>query len=151
MIYKLIKQKQMKKILLLFSALLIFAAVEAQGVKNFVNPNGLTIDTATNTTAESCTLSIPGSQFPVNIVLEITKISGTVGGTAALQVSNRNAVGSWVTLGTPTTLTDATNSYSLNGDLAAIRAKAGPFYRILITGTGTMSASYRATAYTVRQ
>lgn len=105
------------------------------------NPNGASIDTVTNATAEGPVLQVKGYQASVSIVLLITKISGTVGGTVSWQGSNDGV--NYSTLTSTETVTDATNVYDYNES-----PKRYLYYKALITGTGTMSASYKATAYT---
>lgn len=67
----------------------------------------------------------------------VLKISGTVGGTLALQGSMSGAAGDWVTIGTATTPSDGSANYGFNTTTRYY------YYRISWTGTGTMSASMK--------
>lgn len=69
----------------------------------------------------------------------VTKISGTVGGSIALQGSMDAT--NWSTIGSASTPTDATANYSFNSTVA------WRYYRINYTGTGTMSASFKSYLY----
>lgn len=114
------------------------------------NPNGLTIDTVTNTGSEGPYFKAVGpNRNKVNITLEVTKISGTVGGTIVLQASNNPTydaatfatIKNWG-IDSSVTATNATNNYNFSDYTGSF-----VYYRVLWTGTGTMSASYKAYAY----
>lgn len=130
--------------------MIVVASPEAKSQTTMTNPNGLALDTVSNSTAEGPTITIGGFRSTVSFVMLITKISGTVAGTVTLQGSNniskgwQNITGSndQVTF----TLTDATQSVVLSQ-----APKRFLHYRVLITGSGTMSASYSATAYTTTE
>jgi len=132
---------------------LAVVGVQAQSV-TFYQPLGsnLTIDTVANTgtTYVSTTSRLKNDGHYTNTVIQVnvTKISGTVGGTISLQGSVDGT--NWKALNTAetqtalatVTATDATNSYHwrLNGS-------PFQFYRVSWTGTGTMSASFGAVLY----
>jgi len=133
----------MKKILFLIPILLLCSLAQAQVA--MTNPNGLALDTVANTTPEACTVQLKGFQETASFTLLVTKISGTVGGTAVLQGSNQVSKG-YATIDTTQALADATQTLRF-WDVP----KKFLYYRILITGTGTMSASYSAAAYVTKE
>jgi hypothetical protein len=132
----------MKKILfiMLLNAGALFAS--AQYVQ--VNPVLLTttsysntLDTVVNTAAKVTTpFRVSNWHSGVTAGVVVTKISGTVGGTLALQGSMDGT--NWFTIGSASTPSDASANYSFN------TAVAWFYYRISYTGTGTMSASFKA-------
>jgi hypothetical protein len=132
----------MKKIffLLLASGLLMAShGAHAQAGKfSLANPNGFALDTLTNTTPKAASLQVNGYMKTVAVQVTVTKISGVVAGTAVLQGSLDGVSYSNVAGATAFTLTDVasqTASWQLvdPGYL---------YYRVLFTGSGTMSASF---------
>jgi len=107
-------------------------------------------DTVTNTATGTVQCRILKDLPTVNTTIQVnvTKISGTVGGTISLQGSLDGT--NWKALNTAETqtalatitATDATNSYHW-------RLTGSPFlyYRVSWTGTGTMAASFSALLY----
>jgi len=99
---------------------------------------GATIDTVDNTEQHVTT---PANGLTNNwnagftAQVNVLKISGTVGGTLALQGSMNGT--DWVTIGNAATPTDASANYSFN------TTAKWYYYRISYTGTGTMSASMK--------
>lgn len=145
----------MKKLIFILLAGLVAFSASAQ-VADFYQPLGtnLTIDTVTNTgtsyvtTRKMADLNVTYTTIQVNV----TKISGTVGGTISLQGSldgtnfkALNTAETQTALAT-VTATDATNVYHW-------RLNGSPFlyYRVSWTGTGTMAASFGAKIYRVKQ
>ena len=142
----------MKKIftLLFFSACLALSVsceVQAQGkLLDLTSVYNLTRDTVVNTATIYLTSPrLAGTKDMATIQVNVTKISGTVGGTISLLGSldgtnfkALNTAETQTALAT-VTATDASNVYHwrLNGN---------PFlyYRVSWTGTGTMSASFTA-------
>ena len=133
----------MKKFIVIMTALLMFSfASQAQTLT--WSGYGNTLDTVTNAgsrSATAVTVSAPAKAFSMQVA--VTKISGTVGGTVKWQGSNNGT--DWYTISTDT-MTDASAVYAYS------IATAAPFnyYRALVTGTGTMSASVKGKAF-VRQ
>jgi hypothetical protein len=140
----------MKRILIIamvaFVATIVFPeTVYAQ--KDLKSIHSVTSDTVTNT----ATVYLTSPQVNFNkganttVQVNVTKISGTVGGTISLQGSIDGT--NFKALNTPdtqtalatVTATDATNVYHW-------RLAGNPFtyYRVSWTGTGTMSASFTA-------
>lgn len=135
----------MKKIFLIIVSLslMAFTKSEAQSVlSKMTNPNGASIDTATNATAEGPVLKVAGYQSTLSIVLAVTKISGTVGGSVQWQGSNDG-----VNYGTisSTTITDGSVNY-----VYSETPKRYLYYKANVAGTGTMSASYSAWLYALK-
>jgi hypothetical protein len=132
----------MKKLFLLLAFIAIVASASAQSdLKSEYNLNS---DTVTNTATQFLTSPrLAGAKETTTIQVNVTKISGTVGGTISLQGSldgtNFKALNTAETQTALATITatDATNVYHwrLNGN---------PFlyYRVSWTGAATMSASF---------
>lgn len=126
--------------------LLILVGLVAQAQVALLSPFSLTSDTVTNTATVYLTSPrVLGEKSTTVIQVDVTKISGTVGGTISLQGSvdgltykALNTVETQTALAT-VTATDATNTYHW-------RIAFNPFlyYRVSWTGTGTMSASFKA-------
>lgn len=131
----------MKKLLIIMLVSVFAVATHAQTA--MTNPNGLALDTVSNSTAEGPLLQVNNYKSTVSIVLLVTKISGTVAGSVKWQGSNDGV--SYATISSDT-LTDATNTYQFS-DVP----KKFMYYKALITGTGTLSASYKANLYTTRE
>lgn len=99
--------------------------------------HGLALDTVDNTEQHVTTTAeglIKNWKTGVTAQVVVTKISGTVGGTIALQGSMNGT--DWTTIGSAATATDASGTYSFNSTVRWY------YYRISWTGTGTMSASF---------
>lgn len=136
--------------ILLLVALASFAIETKAQVANFLSPYSLTSDTVTNTGTvylQSPRL-VAADATGTTIWIAVTKISGTVGGTITLQGSldgtnfkALNTVDTQTALAT-ITATDASNTYHYR-----LSSSHFPYYRVSWTGTGTMSASFRAYVY----
>lgn len=132
----------MKKIffIVFLSAATLFAAAQSTQVA----PRALTttsysnaLDTVTNAATKVTTASkVANWRNGVTAHVVVTKISGTVGGSIALQGSMDGT--NWSTIGSASTASDGTANYSFN------TAVAWYYYRISYAGTGTMSASFKA-------
>lgn len=135
----------MKKII--FCTALMFGlaacALTTKAQTAMTNPNGVAIDTVTNSTAEGPILQVKGYKTTVSMVLLITKISGTIAGSVYWQGSNDGTT--YSTIGSDT-LTDATNSYQYDES-----PKRYLYYKALISPSGTSSLSYSSTLYTTSQ
>ena len=130
----------MKKILFILSTIAICTVTQAQ-TGNLTATNGLTLDTVTNTGIKNLTIGTTGKlkfDGAGSFILTVTKISGTVGGTATLQGSHNGT--DWAGIATAYTVTDATQTKSFDFD----RSKY-TYYRINVVGTGTMAASIKGT------
>lgn len=130
----------MKRIIFLCSFLAIGIAGMTQ-TGNLTATNGLALDTVTNTGTKNLSIGTTGKlkfDGSGSFILTITKISGTVGGTATLQGSHNGT--DWAGIATAYTVTDATQTKSFDFD----RSKYS-YYRINVVGTGTMAASIKGT------
>lgn len=104
------------------------------------------LDTVTNTATVVLTSpQILASKNTIGIQINVTKISGTVGGTISLLGSidgvnykALNTTESQTALAT-ITATDATNTYTYR-----LTSNHYLYYRVSWTGTGTMAASFNA-------
>lgn len=135
----------MKKFLFIAAiAVMAFTANDAKaqgGTGNLTCTNTLALDTVTNTETVNMTIGTTGKlkfDGAGSFILTVTKISGTVGGTATLQGSHDGT--QWAGIATAYTITDATQTKSFDFD----RSKYS-YYRIQVVGTGTMSASVKGT------
>lgn len=102
-----------------------------------VTGNGLARDTVTNTAVKwfAAPYNFVGSQALVTIQVDLTKISGTLGGTI-VPVASNNGVGYGIAGSASYTVLDQTSQ------TAVISAPAGfNYYGFRWTGTGTMSGS----------
>lgn len=114
-------------------------------VRTMLGPADETSVTVTNTGTAYLQASNPGDAQSVTVQVNVTKTSGTVGGTISLQGSvdgtNFKALNTEETQTALATITatDASNVYHW-------RLKGNPFthYRVSWTGTGTMVASMAA-------
>lgn len=123
--------------------------------QSYFNPTVVTLDTITNTEADTMYIVLTGSasvysvanatvfnsNFIYNYVINRTSLSGTANTTLVLQESNvkTGGTGTWYTVatasgtGATTTTISAANLY-------------GRRHRLILTGTGTQSTSYGITA-----
>ena len=97
----------MKKIIFSLLCVLIFCATNAQSQMD--NPNGSTLDTASQAAAEGPTLQVKGYRSTLSITLPVTKISGTITGTVKWQGSNDEGT-TWYTIDS-TVLRNQTDVY----------------------------------------
>lgn len=135
----------MKRIIILIAFACSLALVGNSQIA-MTNPNGFAIDTVNNTTVEGPIITINSFKSTASFSITFTKISGTVAGTVQLAGSNR-LDGNYALLGSAKTNTDvASQTWSFDDS-----PKKYKYYKLIITPTGTMSASYRATEYDTRQ
>lgn len=142
----------MKKLLFVFS---LFALLLAQppALKAQVSPLLATFSTTTQVAsgidsticANTATVYlysnvVAGTPEYVEVVANITKVSGTLGGTMTFQGSHDGIV--WDIIGTAFTVTDATQVKTFG---VAKNANAKKFYRLKWAGTGTMNGYVDAT------
>lgn len=109
---------------------------------SMTNPNGLVLDTVTNSTAEGPMLQMPSYQATVSVEIPITKISGTIAGVIYWQGSNDGT--KFGNIGVDT-LTDATNTYVYDE-----APKRYLYYKALISPSGTSSLSYSGKLYATK-
>lgn len=140
----------MKKILIaiLFAfALVVVPVVSKAQVYDMLATTGNATDTVNNTSTETLTKQINGSYDNVTVQVTITKISGTVAGTAILQASLDGVAYKTLCYGPAvvdsiparTNVNVTTNSWTWPvGESKYI------YYRVSITGSGTMSATVSA-------
>lgn len=125
----------MKKIIMFLCLFAIGFAVQAQTAFSHTasNPTGAVV----NTSVDTMTYSMQKGYKLVGIQTIVTKVSGTVAGTSILYASIDGT--NYVATGDTLTNTNvATNSFLVT--------KANPYryWRILTTGSGTMSATTAA-------
>lgn len=139
--------KTLSKILLLGCVGLLLSVTNVQraeaqrGNKTFTSAtNASGLDTVTNAGAKTQSLTLSGYWTFVTIQVDVTKISGTVGGSIVLQ--GNDGVGTkYVTIGSAVTPTDATASY-----VFSVAPSNFAKYRVVYTGASTMAASVLTSA-----
>jgi len=143
----------MKKLIFILLALAITLGVQAQTqYVKFYQPLGtlLETDTVTNTATNYVTTPILSAKPAAytSIVVVVTKISGTVGGTITLMGSidgtNFTALNTEETSTALATKTAADASAVLNW---RIKGSYYAYYRVSWAGTGTMAATLAARLY----
>lgn len=133
----------MKKIIGIIAIICLSFTAKAQVTTLTWSGYGNTLDTVTNTGTKYASFSSLNASRALSIVVKVTKISGTVGGTISWQGSNDGT--NYVTI-TTSSPSDASANYTY----AIYTPAAYRYYRVSWTGTGTMSASISGSAY-VRQ
>jgi len=129
-----------KKLLSIIIALSLFAvpaSAQLMKVDTLATPSyGLTLDTVVNAGTKSTSAYTPAEwKNGITVQVVVTKNSGTVGGTLALQGSMNGT--NWTTIGSAATPSDGSATYSFNTTVAWKR------YRTTWTGTGSMNASFK--------
>ena len=120
-------------------------AYNSQAQVALVSPTyGNTIDTVTNTAAKVLYKKVVGNKATITITVNITKISGTLGGTLIPIGSNDGVnfydITGYTSADAALTVTDVVSQGK------AYQCKLGyQYYGVRWTGTGTMSGSFTAT------
>lgn len=124
------------------AAAFIAASPPAQAQTSLLGANGLTRDTVTNTATKILANRPPVYTMAITIQVDITKISGTLGGTLTPVVSNDGttyySVSSTTSRDTAYTVPDASGGYAYNMPLG------WRYYGVRWTGSGTMAGSFTA-------
>jgi len=131
----------MKRIILFLGVLAAAFGANAQTV-NLTATNGLALDTISAASSEFLTIGATGkikANGSTSFILTVTKISGTVAGTAVLQGSHNGS--DWADVVTSYTITDGTQTKAFEYDKSKYL-----YYRIKVTNT-TGSFSYKGTYY----
>lgn len=138
----------MKKLIFALFALFLAVAPVSGQVYSMLATTGNAADTVNNTSAETLTKQINGSYGEVTVQLTVTKISGTVAGTAVLQGSldgtNYTILG-YVNAQPADTANSVTNT-NITTNVWTWPAGSSKYlyYRVTVTGSGTMSARVSA-------
>jgi hypothetical protein len=132
----------MKKYLILIVLVLlaiIAPPAQAQTIGLVSTTNSLKLDTVTNAGVRVMQTQLTGNKATVTIQVDVTKISGTLGGTI-IPVGSNDGV-KWYAAGSGTfTVTDvASQGVNFSPPLGF------GYYGVQWTGTGTMSGSIKAT------
>jgi len=131
----------MKKLIIILIAAFCFSfAANSQATTLSWSGYGNALDTVTNAGTKYASVSVGSPASAFSIVVKVTKISGTVGGTISWQGSNDGTNYATITTTTPS---DASANYSY----AIYTPAAYRYYRVSWTGTGTMSASIAGTSF----
>jgi hypothetical protein len=138
----------MKKILFLSMIAVCLSVINVSAQTSLYGTNGYVRDTVTNTGAKVLFTRVTGGQAYISIQVDITKISGTLGGTLTIVASNDGVtyydIGNLTTENRDTAYT-VTNTASQG---YIYRCKPGfKYYGVRWTGTGTMSGSFVASQY----
>jgi hypothetical protein len=126
--------KNLVFISLLFIANLTFA--QTNPATNFVPA----LDTLTNAVATPLTKFLAAPYSTVTVAVSVTKISGTVAGTVTLTGSIDGVTYYAISGASALTLTDVASQ----GTLWVLTGNPYSYYKVLGTGSGTMSASISA-------
>ena len=131
----------MKYIFSIIAALMLFTvSVNAQKVGDYYAKAMVTLDTITNTESDTINLGVNLlSNYAYNYIISRTQLSGTANTTVKLQESNELTGSVWYDVATASG-TGATVGIIQGANTYGVR------HRILITGTGTQSLSYKLTA-----
>jgi hypothetical protein len=135
----------MKKIILISCMLLaVLTSVQSQlytPLSRTVGSNtgnGLALDTVTNTAVKHMAIGAPGVAASITIQVNVTKISGTLGGTI-IPVASNDGVSYYANGSGTFTVTDVP-SQGINFSVPV----GWRYYGVRWTGTGTMSGSVSA-------
>lgn len=125
-----------------------YILTNGSGAKRFAYPllSNVSISSDTTTNAATSYLTLPVSQWYNTVTIQsvITKISGTVGGTATLQGSNDGTNFNTVSAAYADAVSYVPTDQATNTKIFVITGSPYRYYRISYTGTGTMSASHKA-------
>jgi hypothetical protein len=131
----------MKNLIVIVTVMLCFAFCTVQDAQSQSILMAGSGDTIVNTGAKSVSQKFTTTANVVSFQAVVSKVSGTVAGTAVLQASNNDTT--WVTISTDTlTLTDV----AVNSKVWNVPNNPYVSYRILYTGSGTMAAVARGWA-----
>lgn len=124
--------KNKKLFLVLFLATIsLVGRSQAKFAHTKTNPTG----TVTNTGVDTASATIAAFYETLIITPIVNKTSGTIGGTAILQVSSTGLPGTWTSpLGDTVTLSDKAVNFK---DIHLVKYDY-IYFRVLTTGTGTM-------------
>lgn len=133
----------MKKILFLCLLTILATAfispqLQAQTPVNLISTgNSLATDTVTNAGVKTLISPTLGYATSITIQVDITKISGTLGGSLTAVVSNDGIT--YYAIGSAYTVTDVASQGTTFTPTLGFR-----YYGVRWTGTGTMSGSFKA-------
>jgi hypothetical protein len=134
----------MKKFLFIGIAAIMVASAcmpvvsQAQSIALVSTGNSLTKDTVTNTASKQLVTVLKGYKATIGIQVDITKISGTLGGTL-IPVASNDGVTYYAAGSGTLTVTDVASQGILFAPPIGYA-----FYGVRWTGTGTMSGSIQA-------
>lgn len=134
----------MRKLLILLGLIAMSFSANAQVVAMKAT-TGNTSDTVTNTGTEVLSTQVNGYNEVVTVQLTVTKISGTVAGTAILQGSLDGTT--WTTLNHASTTGNDTitlTNVTTNSAIWVVEPSKYLYYRVSVTGSGTMVARISA-------
>lgn len=127
----------MKKIV--FLLLIIVGSFAAKAQTDLVSPAfGNLLDTVTNTATKYVGAKITGSPKVIGLAVTVTKISGTVAGTASLEASN-DGTNYFAIASSSNTNTDVATQVWGWEDVDP----AYLYYRVKVTGSGTMAVQIK--------
>lgn len=137
------------KFKIIFSAILALclAVAPVQGqVYSMLATTGNATDTVVNTSAETLTKQISGSYGEVTVQVLVTKISGTVAGTVLIYGSLDGTTYTRLNnLGQPSANDTCTNTdVATQSWIWALGTSKYLYYRVTVTGSGTMTARVAA-------
>ena len=129
----------MKKLLFLTIALFLLAFA---GHSQVVSTMSRSLDTISNTTAQNAYLQVASNPQKVAVQIVVTKRTGTIAGKAELQGTLDGTNYKRIATDTLFLTNQTTNHY-----IWVVTNPVYISYRVLITGSGTMSASFLGYLY----
>lgn len=141
----------MKKIIFCVVALLMFCATTTAQVYNMGTTTADTItDTGSKTYAKQV---VAPAQAKVSIQVIVNKLSGTAAGTAVVYgaISTNTATGGDTTCWVPTGDTLTVTNTAVNSKIFQYNNGLYTNYRVVITGSGTMTTRNRVFMYIRRE
>jgi hypothetical protein len=136
-------------ILAIVAVLMVAPQAKSQALYNLLSTYSLTSDTTVNAGTSVLSTGLVGtSAGTATVVINITKISGTVAGTITLQGSLDNS--NWIALtdatAVPAIATKTATDVASQSFMWRVTGNPVRYYRVSWTGTGTMSARFNAQA-----
>lgn len=127
----------MKKIILLLSLLSFYFVTSAQVAGSFSQTASNPTGAITNTSIDTVNYTLSHSYHIISAQVSVTKLTGTMAGTATLYYSVDGV--RYIAVGTPLTLTNVANNTTVWDVTSAAR-----FFRIITGGATTVTATVTA-------
>lgn len=141
--FKILKNKNMKKILFILFSFAILFSLNTFAQTTQMTGVYVTGDTVINTATKACSLKITHSYRQVTIHGLVTKVSGTVAGTLTLQGTVDG--NTWLTVDTASLQTEGPSTFTTTNVASQSKVwivNQSPYlwFRLSYTGSGTMAA-----------
>lgn len=126
----------------LLTAIVAFSSTTQAQYADMLSASGATTETAVNTTAVYLRTISTKANTTTSIVVNVTKVSGTVAGTVVLQGSNNGT--DFRTLPTAVAASFTATDVAAQGITWVLTGNPYRYYQVLYTPAGTMNATYTA-------